>query len=166
VFFSLSWWYIRCIRAVHVSPGPYMRIAVASIDGVSPSPALSGARYLLVFSVVDEEVSGPEVRPLPVDAEPDASSERVLPNLVAFPTPNPTPDSPDTGLPDELKLAMLDCDMLLAGAFSERQQMECHQLGMLALPVPMLREASLTVRWVVSGVSSHEGHSCGECPLV
>lgn len=144
-----------------------MRIAVVSIDGTSVAPALSGARYLLVFPVTDEEVSSPAARPLTDEALPVAANS-LMPkpsgDLVSFPAPAFTPDSPGTGIPEALKLALLDCDLLLAGAFSLQQLLECRHLGILALPVPTSQDAEHTVRLVVSGTGPHAGTDCGDCP--
>ncbi|MDZ7638451.1 MAG: hypothetical protein U5J83_09425 [Bryobacterales bacterium] len=142
-----------------------MKIAVASIDGAIVAPNIAAARGILVF-----EVSGNEValhRSSPLDGGwsiPKAALTRIE-NAGRSLVSVAAPAKPSTGaLPPDLLREMLDCQIVIAGAFVEEERQALQRLGLLALPAFASQPAEAAVRFVVSGSPPLEGEACGPCP--
>lgn len=151
-----------------------MKIAVASLDGTTVAPSLAEARCLVIFQALGDVVDFFEIRPESVPLNAPAT------RLIGIsPARNATCATPagsaalSTGLgatvakdqvSDELVRALLDCDVVLAGTFSDAQELKLRRLGLLVLPAFPKETAEKAVRFAVSGTPPHEGDACGPCP--
>lgn len=144
-----------------------MKIAVASADGVTVAPSLEMASRLLVFPVDGDHIEAPERRAFSygVASRPSPASNLSAP--LAEP-PSASSERTHAGvaeeLPEDLLRGVLDCSVVIAGAFTKTQHDRLQRLGLLPLPVLGGGPAETVVRFVVSGRPPEEGEACGVCP--
>lgn len=151
-----------------------MKIAVASLDGTTVAPSLAEARCLVIFQALGDVVDFFEIRPegVPLNA-PATRLIGISPARNATSAAQAGSAALSAGLgaigakdqvSDELVRALLDCDVVLAGTFSDPQEHKLRRLGLLVLPAFPKERAEKAVRFVVSGTPPNEADSCGPCP--
>ena len=141
-----------------------MKIAVVSLDGDSVAASLQNAAGVLIFEVMGNTVEYVDRRRtsdgwnraaslIHIDAGGGTSRPAAGVAAVA-----------DEGVPDDLLREMLDCEVVVAGAFSVMEQAALRRLGILSLPAFPGDAAEAAVRYVVSGSPPQDGVPCGHCP--
>jgi hypothetical protein len=142
-----------------------MKIAVASSDGFTVAASLPQARCVLVFPVKGDQIGAAERHLQPGDSLPaQIVPVACLHDSVVGPESSEAAAQQDDQIGDELLRELLDCQVVLAGRVSSRQQQQLQRFGILSLPALAGERAEVAVRFVVSGNPPQEGEACGTCP--
>jgi hypothetical protein len=142
-----------------------MKIAVASSDGFTVAASLPQARCVLVFPVEGDQIGAAERRLQPGDSLPaQIVPVSCLHDTVVVRECSEAADPDEEPLGEALLRELLDCQVVLAGRVSSRQQRQLQRFGILSLPALDGERAEVAVRFVVSGNPPQEGEACGTCP--